>query len=1052
MRDGWRLSSIRPWFLALGALSMAALGQPQASAEPGTDTHGQGGSEIEYGSLAPIITESGPITLSVDGSGSNGGAYQFRAGAPQTLRVQKPAGATVRRAFLAAATTGFSGRKLNNGEVSLDGAGVAWQISTTSSISSWNHWAEVTSLVKPKIDAAPAGLVTFNVGEVSPTGIDGEILAVIFDDPAQTTSNTVILLFGSQNIAGDTFNIALGSPINKADPNLAIDFSLGISFGFQAASGAQTQRSIVNVNGNRLTSIAGGQDDGAAANGALLTVGGIGDTNDNPPPFATSGTPRTDDELYSLLPLVADGATAITVFSQNPSNDDNIFFAALNLRAAAAIVGEGIVLGPSPAPDSDVGTSFTVTAKVQDNNGGPIASRLVTFTAFAGPHAGTTGTAVTNASGHASFTYTGTAAGVDEIKATFVDSQTHVQTSNTVVKRWILSNHPPEAVCQDVTRVVDATCVAHVQPAEVGGMSFDLDGDPISLALSPLGPYALGETGVTMTVTDIANTSDSCTAVITAVDETAPTLTCASPLVAECTGNHAATVAVPGASGSDACGPVDVTGPAGPASYPLGTTSVAFTGTDSSGNSAVCTTSVTVVDTAAPDLVCPAPVVAECTGNTSALIDLPGATATDVCGGASVSGPAGPASYPLGSTAVGFSAVDDAGNTADCATSVTVVDTIAPTLACPAPIVAECTGNHAADVDVPSATGGDACSAVDVTGPAGPASYPIGTTTLDFAGTDVTGNTAVCDSTVTVVDTTAPAITCPAPIVAECTGNSAATVDVPHATASDVCGGVIVTGPAGPASYPIGTTTLGFGTTDDFGNLAFCTTSVTVGDSTAPVFDPATLEPQTVLGSCDGSPVGFTLPSALDACQAVTVACTPVPGAAGTHTSTCTATDGSGNQATATIQITVLAPLRLAFESPLEDDNAADDIETDADATNLFEVKRTIPNKVKVHACDGTDVTKAIAGSVTLRLSINYRDDASPASTSIEPAYQGVGGPDGRLVLTGNHFHYNQKTATGTYPSGSSASSHYFQNVVTLTYDAAPNVVAAQEDARLESK
>ncbi len=1130
MRDAWRLSSIRPWFLALGVLSATALGPAEVSAEPGTDTYRQGGSEIEYGSLAPIITESGPITLSVDGSGSNGGAYQFRGGAPMTLRVQKPAGATVRRAFLAAATTGFSGRKLGNGEVSLDGMGVTWQISTTSSISSWNHWAEVTSIVKPKLDAAAAGLVTFNVGEVNPTGIDGEVLAVIFDDPAQTTTNTVILLFGAQNIAGDTFNIALGSPINKADPDLAIDFSLGISFGFQAASGVQAQRSLVNVNGVRLTSIAGGQDDGSGTNGALLTVGGIGDTNANPPPLTTSGNPRTDDELYSLLPLVADGATAITVFSQNPSNDDNIFFAALNLRAAAAIVGEGIVLGPSPAPDSDTGTPFTVTAKVQNDNGQPIANRLVTFTAFAGPHAGTTGTALTNASGNASFTYTGTAAGVDEIKATFVDSQNNVQTSNTVIKRWILSNHAPVAICQDVTRAVDAACVAHVQPAEIGGMSFDDDGDPLSFALNPGGPFALGDTGVTMTVTDIANTSDACTAVVTAIDEAAPTvacpaplsaectggtsapvnvpnatgadncgnpaiagpagtatyplgstaltftatdgsgnaasctttvtvsdtagpsLTCASPLVAECTGNHAATVDVPNASGSDACSPVDVTGPAGPASYPIGTTSLDFTGTDSSGNSAACSTSVTVVDTAAPDLACPAPVVAECTGNTSAVIDLPNAIATDVCGGATVSGPAGPASYPLGSTAVGFSAADDAGNTADCATSVTVVDTIAPALACPAPIVAECTGNHAADVDVPNATGGDACSAVDVTGPAGTNSYPIGTTTIDFTGTDVTGNTAVCDSTVTVVDTTAPAIACPAPIVAECTGNGAATVDVPNATASDVCGGAIVTGPAGPGTYPLGTTTIGFGTTDDYGNLAFCTTSVTVGDSTAPVFDPATLEPRTVAGACDGSSISITPPTATDACQDVTVTCTQVPGTAGTHASTCTATDASGNVTTATIQVTVLAPLLVKFQAPLWDDNEGDDIETDADSTNIFQVGSAIPNKVQIYTCDCTDITKSIASSVTVRLAVKYRDDANPgSSTPIDPIYQGTGGPNGQLVLRGNHFHYNQKTVPGTYPTGTWWNSHYYQNVVSVTYNSAPNVVVAQEDVRLET-
>jgi hypothetical protein len=735
MRDA-RRASIQSWFLALGALA-AALSPPEVSAAPGEDTYAQGPWAIEYGSLAPIITESGPITLSVDASGSNGGPYQHRAGAPMTLRVQKPAGATVRRAFVAAASTGFSGRKLVAGDVTLDGAGFPWQISTTSNISSWNHWAEVTALVKPKLDSAPAGLVSFGVAEVNTTSIDGEILAVIFDDPAQPTHNTVALMFGAQHVAGDTFHVALGGPIDKADPALAIELALGISFGFQAASGVQTQRSIVRVNNSLLTSLAGGQDDGAAQNGALITVGGVGDSPANPPPDATSGPPHGDDELYNLLPVVAHGAQAITIFSQNPSNDDNIFFAALSLRAAAAIVGEGIVLGPVPAPDGEVGTSFTATAQVQDAGGQPVAGRLVTFSVFAGPHAGTTGTAVTAASGHASFTYAGTAPGVDEIRATFVDSQGNVQTSNTAIRRWIQSNHPPEAVCEDVLRAVDESCVAHVLGAQVGGNSYDLDGDPISFALSPAGPFARGDTGVTMTVTDIASSSAQCTAVITAVDETAPTIACPFGIEVECTGREGASVTVPEASGDDNCGAPTIDGPAGTATYPLGGELLTFTATDDSGNAAACYSSVFVYDGTPPALACPAPVVAECTGNTSATVDLPSAAATDVCSDVTVSGPAGPAGYPLGSTAVGFSAADDWGNTADCATSVTVVDTSAPILACPAPIVAECTGNHAAAVDVPNATGGDACSAVDVTGPAGPASYPIGSTTSAYQAVSV---------------------------------------------------------------------------------------------------------------------------------------------------------------------------------------------------------------------------------------------------------------------------------------------------------------------------
>ena len=398
-----------------------------AEGEPGIDTEGVGPSAVELGSIVPFVTETGFISASIDGLGTN-------SGAGGTIQVDKPSGATVRGAYMAAASTGFGGRVLANGDVKIDGVGVNWDISTPSSISSYNHWSNVTALVKPKIDAAPAGLVSFLITEVSTLGIDGEILAVIFDDPNQTTSNTVILLFGAQAIAGDTFNIGLAQPLDKSDANLVLDMSLGISYGWQGVA----QVSLVDVNGTRMTSSAGGQDDGVAQNGALMTAGGIGDTNANPPPFASpSGVGhRIDDELYDLLPFVATGDTNISVFTRNPSNDDNILFAALLLSSTTAIVGEGIVLGPATATN-DVGTQHTVTATVQDDDGNPVVGRDVTFTIVSGPHTGLTGTVPTDAGGQATFTYTGTAAGVDTIVATFVDSQGQTQTSNQVTKEWV---------------------------------------------------------------------------------------------------------------------------------------------------------------------------------------------------------------------------------------------------------------------------------------------------------------------------------------------------------------------------------------------------------------------------------------------------------------------------------------------------------------------------------------------------------------------------------------------------------------------------------------
>ncbi|HEU4741253.1 MAG TPA: Ig-like domain-containing protein [Meiothermus sp.] len=425
------------WKGALVALlgALAACSSPRTTAlVPGTVPEGLRGQGISTqalgGSSATQFTFNGKVSLSVDGLGTTSSTGN--------IRVDKPAGATVRAAYLAAASTGFTGITIPNGGILIDGAAVNWDLVINNSISSKNHWANVTSLVKPKIDSAAAGIVSFTITENSSSGIDGEILAVVFDDPGQTTDNTIVLLFGAQNIAGDTFNIGLATPINKSAPGFKLDFSLGISFSFQGFG--TPQYSQVDVNGQRLTTAAGGEDDGQQANGALLTVGGIGDSNANPAnPNATPNATdqaRSDDELYSLVPFVNNGDTSITVFTRNPSNDDNIFFAALTLGATTAVVGEGIVLSPQSATNP-VGTTHTITATLQDSNGNPIANRTVTFQVISGPNSGANGTAATDASGKASFTYTGSGGpGTDQIQASFQNNQGQTITSNTVTKTW----------------------------------------------------------------------------------------------------------------------------------------------------------------------------------------------------------------------------------------------------------------------------------------------------------------------------------------------------------------------------------------------------------------------------------------------------------------------------------------------------------------------------------------------------------------------------------------------------------------------------------------
>ena len=63
--------------------------------------------------------------------------------------------------------------------------------------------------------------------------------------------------------------------------------SLGSGFSSRAAAGRNHvcgggQFSTVDVNAQRLTSCAGNYDDGSGNNGGLITVGGVGDSTDNP--------------------------------------------------------------------------------------------------------------------------------------------------------------------------------------------------------------------------------------------------------------------------------------------------------------------------------------------------------------------------------------------------------------------------------------------------------------------------------------------------------------------------------------------------------------------------------------------------------------------------------------------------------------------------------------------------------------------------------------------------------------------------------------------------
>lgn len=95
--------------------------------------------------------------------------------------------------------------------------------------------------------------------------------------------------------------------------------------------------------------------------------------------------------------------------------------------------------------------------------------------------------------------------------------------SHAVLLTPVPENQPPVAVCEDTTVPSDpGVCTAAVASVDDG--SYDPDGDPIALEQTPVGPYSLGNTDVTLTVTDDKDASDTCSATVEIVDQEPPVI------------------------------------------------------------------------------------------------------------------------------------------------------------------------------------------------------------------------------------------------------------------------------------------------------------------------------------------------------------------------------------------------------------------------------------------------------------------------------------------------------------------------------------------------
>ena len=206
--------------------------------------------------------------------------------------------------------------------------------------------------------------------------------------------------------------------------------------------------------------------------------------------------------------------------------------------------------------------------------------------------------------------------------------------------------------------------------------------------------------------------------------------------------------------------------------------------------------------------------------------------------------------------AVTTTVTDASGNTATCTSNVTVLDTIAPTVSCPADMIQDQDpGVCSADITVPNITTADNCSGETIswtvsgattasgTGQPGLQTFFVGLSTVDVTATDASGNTSNCSFTVTVNDTVAPAI----PVLADSVGECSVTVAAP--TTTDNCNGTITGTTTDPTTVTAqGTTVITWTFDDGSGNVSTATQNVIINDAVA----PTATDIDTVFAECIG--------------------------------------------------------------------------------------------------------------------------------------------------------------------------------------------------------
>lgn len=449
---------------------------------------------------------------------------------------------------------------------------------------------------------------------------------------------------------------------------------------------------------------------------------------------------------------------------------------------------------------------------------------------------------------------------------------------------------------------------------------------------------------VTLSVTDIHGNTGTAGAQVTVIDNIPPSLSCPANISTYATSAAGATVNYTEPVGTDNCAvtTVRIAGPASGSTFPIGVTTVTYKATDASGLSATCSFTVDVVGLP-PVIQCPSNITVNNTaGQCGANVNYT-ATETTAIPASTITYSIAPGSnFNVGTTTVTATATNPVG-TSSCTFTVTVLDNEAPAVQTQN-VTLSLDANGSASTSASQVNNGstDNCGIASIS--LSKTSFDcsdVGANTVTLSVTDIHGNTATANATVTVQDLIAPTAMAQNVTVTLANGAAGVTASQINNGSFDNCGIASMT--VSPSSFNcshIGNNTVTLTVTDLNGNVSTTTATVTVvGVIPACSITSAPNNSGTVIGSTytlagvNQMYLGYGAQSMVLTCSASGAApftyswtgsglssntvANPVftPTAGGNYTFVCTVTNAYGCQTTCRITICVL-DIRVSGGSP----------------------------------------------------------------------------------------------------------------------------------------